>query len=219
VFQNSLPLKQYHVQNIGDKHLEVSGDGSSKLWEKAIELTDFTYPWEKEKVPFTSFKALHNDKWLFCLFQVKDSDINVYVDKNQKSDVLYSDRVELFLRKDPDMTPYFGLEIDPHARVYDYEAYYKGKHNAEWTWPTGHFIVKANINMDGYTVEFALSKESLKQLGLLNGKKLEAGLFRGNCIEIIKDSNSNIKWISWMKPDSSTPNFHIPSSFGILELD
>jgi len=219
VSQNTLSLKQYHVRNLGDKQFEVTGDGSNKLWKKANKLTDFTYPWNKEEAPFTSFKALHNNKWLYCLFQVKDQNINVYVDKNQKSDVLYSDRVEIFLRKDSVMSPYYGLEIDPHARVYDYEANYKGNHSAEWTWPKGHLIIRAKIVKDGYSVEFAISKESLMQLGLVKGNKLEAGLFRGNCIEIIKGSNSSIKWISWMKPGSPTPNFHIPSSFGILILD
>jgi hypothetical protein len=212
-------VKQYRVQNIGDKQIELTGEGNNKLWKKAVKLADFTYPWEKEEAPQTVFKALHNDKWLYCFYQVKDADINVYVDKNQKSDVLYSDRVEIFLRRDSDMLPYYGLEIDPHGRVYDYEAFYQGKHDSKWTWPQGHLIIKTSIVKHGYSVEFAISKESLKQLGLLSGNKLEAGLFRGNCIEIIKGSNSNIKWISWMKPDSPTPNFHIPSAFGVLVLE
>lgn len=217
--QNPTELKQYTVQNIGNKQIELTGEGSDKLWKKAIKLTEFTYPWEKEKAPFTSFKALHNDQWLYCFYEVKDEDINVLVDKNDKSDVLYSDRVEIFLRKDSVMAPYYGLEIDPHGRVYDYEAYYKSTHSSEWTWPKGHLIIKAKIVKGGYSVEFAISKESLKQLGLLNSNKLEAGLFRGNCVKIVKGSNSDIKWISWMKPDSPTPNFHTPSAFGILMLN
>ena len=38
-----------------------------------------------------------------------------------------------------------------------------------------------------------------------------------SCVEIT-DDNSKIRWISWVKPGSETPNFHIPSSFGQLNL-
>jgi hypothetical protein len=88
-----------------------------------------------------------------------------------------------------------------------------------WTWPSGHLIIKANRFEKGYSVEVAISKESLKQLGLLKGNKLEAGLFRGECTELIDGSESKIKWISWVKPDSKTPDFHIPSAFGVLILE
>jgi hypothetical protein len=113
--------------------------------------------------------------------------------------------------------PYYGLELDPNGRVYDYQAEYHRKFNPQWTWPVGQLIVKANKTTDGYTVEVAISKKSLKELQLLKGNVLEAGVYRGDCIEITED-NSKIKWISWVRPDSPTPNFHIPSSFGILKL-
>ena len=69
----------------------------------------------------------------------------------------------------------------------------------------------------GSTLEFALSKKSLKKFGLLKRNKIQAGLYRGECIEL-KDGKAEFKWISWVKPDSKTPDFHIPSSFGLLVL-
>ncbi len=214
-----IDTKVYHVKTIQDKELIVSGKGDSPLWKQASELSDFTYPWENEQPPHTLFRALHNKDWLYCLYDVKDDNINVYVNTNDKSEVVHSDRVEIFFRKDDRMSPYYGLELDPLARVLDYEAEYHRKFKGEWSWPAGQLIVKSNRRKDGYTVEIAISKKSLNQLGILQGKAIEAGLFRGNCLEISLKDESKIKWISWVKPASETPDFHIPSAFGVLMLE
>ncbi len=211
--------KNYSVKKILGEAITVTGKGESPQWKNGTELTDFTYPWETEKPPRTSFKALHNNEWLYLFYQVKDENIQVLVKENAKIEVIYSDRVEIFMRKDSNMVPYYGLELDPNGRVYDYEAELPRKFNDQWTWPAGQLIVRASRTSDGYLVEVAISKESLKQLGLLKGNKIEAGLFRGECSEAIEGSESKIKWISWVKPDSQTPNFHIPSAFGLLILE
>lgn len=211
-------VKTYSVKKLLENEIMVNGKGDSPQWMKATALTDFIYPWEKETPPLTSFKALHSKDWLYCLYQVKDENIQVLVKSNNKSEVVSSDRVEIFFRKDAAMSPYYGLELDPHGRVYDYEARFHRSFDPTWHWPTGQLIVKAHRTHDGYSVEVAISKQSLRQLGLLKGNKLEAGLFRGNCIEITHD-NSNIKWISWIRPDAPTPDFHIPSAFGFLVLE
>jgi hypothetical protein len=210
-------VKTYAVKKLRGEELVITGKGDSPLWKNAIELTDFIYPWEKETPPSTSFKALHSNDWLYLLYKVKDDHINVLVKTNEKSEVVSSDRVEIFFRKDEQMSPYYGLEMDPNGRVYDYMAEYHRKFTSTWSWPAGDLIIKANKVADGYTVEVAISKKSLKELELIKGNKIEAGVYRGDCVEITED-NSKIKWISWVRPDSPTPNFHIPSSFGVLEL-
>lgn len=211
-------VKTYTVNKLPGKEILVTGQGDDPRWKKAVELTDFIYPWEKETPPFTSFKALHSKNWLYLLYKVKDDHINVLVKTNEKSEVISSDRVEIFFRKDEHMLPYYGLEMDPNGRVFDYLAEYHRKFTSTWSWPAGELIIKANKVTDGYTVEVAISKKSLKQLELLKGNRIEAGLYRGNCVEITED-DSKIKWISWVRPDSQTPNFHIPSSFGVLMLE
>ena len=211
--------KTYSVKKIAGKDFQISGKGDNVIWRTANVLNDFTYPWEKEAPPATSFKALHSDQWVYLLYEVKDENINVYVNTNEKTEVMYSDRVEIFFRKDSEMLPYYGLELDPHGRVYDYEVFYHRKFNRDWSWPSGQLQVKSNIKKGGYSVEVAISKESLVQMGLLKNNQLEAGIFRGECIEIKKASDSDIKWISWVIPDSPTPDFHIPSAFGILSLE
>jgi hypothetical protein len=211
-------VKTYSVNKLQGKEIVVTGLGDDQRWKKAVELTDFIYPWENETPPLTSFKALHSKDWLYLLYKVKDDHINVLVKTNEKSEVVSSDRVEIFFRKDDQMLPYYGLEMDPHGRVFDYLAEYHRKFTSTWSWPEGQLVIKANKVADGYTVEVAISKKSLKQLELIKGNKIEAGIYRGDCAEITED-NSKIKWISWIRPDSPTPNFHIPSSFGILLLE
>jgi Carbohydrate family 9 binding domain-like len=211
--------KTYTVKKLSGEKIVVTGKGESPSWKNAIELADFIYPWENETAPRTSFKALHNSDWLYLFYQAKDENVQVLVKSNEKLEVIYSDRVEIFLRRDSMMTPYYGLELDANGRIYDYEATLPRKFNDSWSWPAGQLIVKTNRTNDGYSVEVAIGKESLKQLGLIKGNKLEAGLFRGECIELIDGSESKIKWISWVRPASPTPDFHIPSAFGILLLE
>jgi hypothetical protein len=61
----------------------------------------------------------------------------------------------------------------------------------------------------------AIRKESLVKLGLLKNNKLEAGLFRGECVSLEGDQ-ANMSWISWMKPTSETPDFTYLSAFGTI---
>jgi hypothetical protein len=114
--------------------------------------------------------------------------------------------------------PYYCLELDPNGRVLDYKAEYYRKFNTEWSWPTGQLVVKASRKAEDYKVEVAIRKESLRGLGVLKGSKLEAGLYRGDCLSLNGDQAS-MSWISWMNPKSETPDFHIPSSFGCLILE
>jgi len=90
--------KTYTVENIKHDELIITGSGESKLWKKANTLTEFEYPWENKRSSTTSFKALHNETWVYCLFEVQDPDIKVYVVKNDKLEVVNSERVEIFFR-------------------------------------------------------------------------------------------------------------------------
>lgn len=210
-------MKSYSVRRI-NADLKLSGEGSDPLWREAVVLSDFRYPWEKESPPATRFRALHNDAWLYCLFEVADKNVHVFRDKNDKSEVASSSRAEIFFRLDEKLTPYYCLEMDPDGRVMDYRATHYRKFDLGWSWPAGHLIVKTERNQNGYTIELAVSKASLKELGSLKGNILEAGLFRGDCFPK-KEGRPDFKWISWMIPESKTPDFHIPSSFGALKLE
>lgn len=211
-------LKTYTVKKI-DNEIQLSGKGTDMTWKNANELTDFTYPWRTESAPATSFKALYNESHLYFLYRATDPDIVLKERGLGERDAVDSDRVEIFFKADDKMNPYYALEMDALGRVLDTEGRYHRNIDYEWDWPAGHLILKASIDQDGYWVEGSISFESLRQLGMYKDDKiLRAGLYRGEYVTQA-DETIDIKWISWVMPDSETPDFHIPSSFGILELD
>lgn len=214
---NKEGLKTYSVKKI-TADINTTGKGDDPLWNNAAVLSDFDYPWEKEKPQPTAFRALHNDEWLYCLFQVTDADVNLRQVTDDKREVAASSRAEIFFKIDDQLNPYYCLEIDPLGRVLDYRATYHRKFDIGWTWPAEHLIVKTEKRKDGYSIELAIRKEYLEELRLLKNKTLQAGLYRADC-SVQAQGDADFKWISWVKPHSKTPDFHIPSSFGILRLE
>ena len=210
-------LKTYFVKKISSDVL-LSGKGDDLLWQNALVLSDFSYPWQIEEPRPTTFRALHNDDWLYCLFEVTDPDVNIRQETNHKYEVASSSRAEIFFKIDDLLHPYYCLEIDPLGRVLDYQGRYHRKFDLDWEWQPEHLVVRTSRSDDGYVIELALSKPSLKGLGLLKENSLQAGLYRADC-SVSSSGTTEFKWISWVKPDSATPDFHIPSSFGILRLE
>jgi hypothetical protein len=188
-------------------------------WNKALELNSFTYPWLPDNPPETRFRALWDKDNFYFRFDVVDSKILTFQQTNHKMEVVDSDRVEIFFRKDDQLAPYYCLEMYPHGRVLDYKAHYYRQFDFEWAWPgREHLDVQSALTASGYYVEGSISLESLKQLGLLRNNELQAGLFRGQCVQL-PDPESEFKWISWVQPDSDHPDFHIPSAFGKVILE
>ena len=137
-----------------------------------------------------------------------------------EKDVVESDRVEIFFKADDKMNPYYALELDALGRVLDTEGKFYRDIDFDWTWPEGHLKVKANTDQEGYTVEGSISFESLRKLGMYKDDKiLNAGLYRGEYGTTESSGKVQTKWISWVIPKSEKPDFHIPSSFGVLKLE
>jgi len=122
------------------------------------------------------------------------------------------------MKANDSMNPYYCLEIDATGRVMDYTGVYYRKMDYTWPWPHEQLIIKSSSIPGGYIVEFAISIQSLKQLGLFQHKRLQAGLFRAECTGMV-NGKSDLKWISWIKPPSTKPDFHIPSAFGVLVFE
>lgn len=214
---NQEPVKTYQVKKI-DRPIELTGRGQDVLWDQANMLNDFTYPWREETPPETKFKALWTDTHLFFLYRASDTEIIAKERGMGERDAVDSDRVEIFFKADDNMNPYYSLEMDALGRVLDTEGRYYRKVDFDWNWPAGELALMATRDNSGYTVEGSISFSSLEQLGMYKGDlELKAGLYRG---EYVTDEKGEIttKWISWVKPKSETPDFHIPSSFGLLKL-
>ncbi|MEJ1240781.1 carbohydrate-binding family 9-like protein [Chryseolinea sp. T2] len=213
-----MPSTTYLVRRTpGD--FDISGDGSSPGWQQSTWLTDFSYPWEDDNPSRTSFKALHGDLWIYFLFDVDDTNVHVDIKTNDKLEVIDSSRVEIFFRINEQLNPYYCLELDAAGRILDYQGHFHRKFDFTWNWPAGELVVKATKREGGYMVETAVSKSSLRTLGLLSPDEqfLQAGLYRAQCTRAVA-AREHMRWISWIKPESKTPDFHIPSSFGSLQL-
>ena len=211
--------KTYIVRRMGHYAPGEATTHDSALWAQAYALDDFVFPWEPGQPPAAiTFRALHDDQGLSWQFRVQDKAIKTYVNKNEKSEVLFGDRVEIFLSANTDLSTYYCLEIDSLARVYDYRASHYRKFDSRWQWPSGQLWATARRGEDGYVVTGRISLQSLTDLGLLSNGTLHVGLYRGKCMEINLEQES-MQWISWVTPASATPDFHIPSSFGIFQLE
>ena len=211
------PSKVYEVQHV-TADFEITGRGDHATWDKSGLLTDFTLPWNQELAQPTSFRALWSDQYYYFLYHVVDLDIVAPSEARDEVNVLPSDRIEIFFKVNDAMDPYYCLEMDSKGRVLDYEGRFYRNSNFEWDWPAEEIDVKAQLTPDGYSVEGKISLKSLRELGIINpDESLSAGLFRGDYFHV-NAGKTSVRWISWVIPDSSKPDFHIPSAFGKLAL-
>ena len=208
---------QYEVNKIPAGTLEITGRGDSPAWESAAVLTDFIYPWREDSPPPTAFRALWDGEYFYFLYRATDPLIITPQGSEPEKDVLGSDRVEIFFKANDKMDPYYTLELDALGRIFDAECRFYRQVDPAWAWPEGQLQLHASQDEKGYTVEGAISIGSLKQLGMLQGNRLLAGLYRGEYLPKA-DGTTETRWISWIRPDSEKPDFHIPSSFGALIL-
>lgn len=210
-------MKNYKVSSIEDGTLILNGKGDNELWDNAEILTDFVSAWDKELVKKIEFRALWDSENLFFYFNVYDNKVHIDIKDDSVDSIGNSDRVELFFRTDELLNPYYCLEIDPSPRIMDFIAYPNKNFDFNWNWPKGDILVKSSIEKEHFTVEIAISLASLKQFNLIKDNKIETGIFRAKY-----NAQENLVykpiWISWVNPNTASPNFHIESSFGILNL-
>ncbi|MFX0556021.1 sugar-binding protein [Maribacter sp. CXY002] len=185
-------------------------------WDCIAALDDFSYPWLNEVSPKTEFRGYYDTNFFHFHFTAYGSVPKVYVETNDKLEVRFSERVELFFRGNDKMQPYYCLEMDPRGRVLDYKANMYRKFDRSWTWPDS-LGIKIKCDREKYTLEGRIKLKRLKELGLLSSFEIQIGLYRGQCVSLDRKSES-IKWISWVDPKTKNPDFHVPSSFGILRL-
>ena len=208
--------KIYHVRKLDGSGFDYATTGKSQ-WNQAEATDDFTYPWRTETPPLTVFRALYDDEYFYFLYQVTDTSLNVSTETGQETDVMNSDRVELFFLSKGAMNPYYCLEIDPHAQLFDYESRYYRKSNVPWSWPADQIEITALPYEGGYAIAGRVSLSSLRAMDAIQGSEMKVGLFRANVVGNNQDGPI-FKWISWVKPDAAEPDFHIPSAFGTFVL-
>lgn len=212
-------MKTYTVKKV-EFNGEINKPLDDDLWEDAILLNDFSQPWRDEPMQETSFKALYTNKHLYLRYDVKDSNLVISDNYQKKRDIVRSDRVEIFLRRDDDLKKYYCLEVDPNGAVLDFSGTHYRTFDDDWKWPEGHLSTNGTIRNDGYRLDMTFSLESLNDLGLIKNGMLEAGIFRADT-DVLPDEDNpddDFKWITWVDPKTDEPDFHVPSAFGILQL-
>lgn len=212
-------MKIYNVHHIDSNHMEIDGKADHPLWEKAVVLNDFSSPWHFEDVEDIEFRALHDNENLFVSYKVSDRSLHIDSTDNSKKSVDNSDRVELFLRSDEHLDPYYCLEIDPLARVQDFLARPNRVFDYLWDWPKEDIAIKSHITATHFCVELAISVASLKRFKLIQKDgTIEAGIFRA---KYNQQQNGEFEptWITWVDPQTETPDFHTASAFGKLKLE
>ncbi|MEM1441736.1 MAG: sugar-binding protein, partial [Verrucomicrobiota bacterium] len=149
------------------KEYQVRFDGGLDL-TKAEPLTDFSFPWLKTPCPETAFRAVWNGLVLSFRFDVVDDDLVLAEKEDPGEGALGSDRVEIFFASSADLeSPYYGAEMDPSGRVYDYKATHYRNIDPGWSFST--LIFGGRIHESGYRVSGQIRIEELEKLDLLKG--------------------------------------------------
>lgn len=211
-------MKNYTVNHIEENILQINGLGDNPLWSNAAVLTDFVSPWDDVNPDKIEFRALWDSENIFFCYKVYDPIVHIDGQDDSIDSIGESDRVEIFFRTDENLNPYYCIEIDPTPRIMDFKASPAKKFDFDWNWPENDIVVKSNIKEDHFVVEIAISIQSLKNFHLIKDNIIEAGLFRAK----YKKQPNNLYepiWITWVNPNTETPNFHIASSFGTLTLE
>lgn len=193
--------------------IQVDGQLLEPAWSKAEKQTGFRYPWSKRTPPTTQFRALVDSERLWFAFEVDDADVVLAKEFAGESSVDQEDRVEIFFARDAALNRYFCIEIDPLGRVHDYAATSYRKFDHSWNCPG--LRTAGKIGTRGYTVEAAIPLRTLSELlgqRISPGATLRVGLFRAEFRKgALGDADDN--WMSRVKPDTVTPDFHVPSAF------
>ena len=220
--------KVYEARRLGlGQSISINGRGGDPRWQSANVLTDFSFPWTRRTPPLTEFRALCNEHHLYFRFDVTDADVVLGEGANAMDKVIGSDRAEIFFSTGPKLNPYYGIEIDPRGEVLDYEAMFHRQMNFDWS--CDGLVVATSLSEVGYIVEAIIPIATFKTLGCLHrddtGDYLLAGLYRAEFSHapasepVIPVSAPVIEdWISWINPQVATPDFHVPTSFGMIRL-
>ena len=194
--------------------VQVDGRLSEPAWKDAPVLASFSFPWSDTKAPRTEVRAFADGERLFLGFDVDDTEVMVEKEWAGESTVDREDRVEVFFAADPNLERYFCLEIDPLGRVHDYAA--RSYRTFDSGWSCAGLRAAATNRAGGYTVEASVPLHTLSELlgrSLRAGESLRIGFFRAEFRHgSLGDANDN--WLSWRRPTTGQPDFHVPSAFG-----
>ncbi len=217
--------------------ITLNGRADSPAWAGAAPEAHFIFPWKTTPAPATEFRALCDATHLYFTFRVHDDDIVVLDNLPSKEAEVFEDRVEVYFCLDDRMRDYFCFEVDSRGRAFTYRGTYYRKLDTSWDLPG--LETKASPLPKGYIVEGRVPLASLEAMGfprLQPGVKIRCGLFRAEfdhdrsgrpVVQRASIHNRGLhiygpppieNWMSWVDPRTEEPDFHVPTSFGWLEI-
>lgn len=201
------------LYNVRYNQNEIAIDGvlSKEEWDSADSIIGLVAPWDPDSHDETVFKALHNSDFYYFCFNVSDDDVIIH-DFKEELTVSQEDRVELFFSRTTDLKHYFCIEMDPAGKILDYSARYHRIFDESWNF--SQIRIAAKNSPSGYVVEGSIPLDELRKMGISNS--LFMGIFRA---DYRSSRTDDVVWHSWIKPDSKTADFHIPSAFGLVKLE
>ncbi len=190
--------------------IKVDGVIDDSEWKHGALLKNLISPWNDDNVDKTKFYAFVSNKYFNFGFKVEDNTPVTFPFESEKT-VIKEDRVELFFSEDASLKKYYCIEIDPFGNALDYSA--KLYRDFDDTWNFSEIDIKTNVADFKYTVEGRIPLNKLKSLGISH--QFYFGVFRAD----FKSHKANdVCWISWIKPNSPKPDFHIPSAFALTSF-
>ena len=187
--------------------IDVDGILDRKEWALADSITGLYSPWHKPDSDKTTFKSFYSENYFNFCFNVLDKTITTHEFLNELT-VAKEDRVELFFSSNADLNQYFCIEMDPLGQVLDYSAKYYQKFNERWNFKG--IKIASQLTAQGYVIEGRILLKELKRMGIK--KSFHLGVFRA---DFRNNNPDDVVWYSWIDPQSASPDFHIPTAFGI----
>lgn len=204
-------MQQLSVSRLDKSMLQADGSIREDAWQSASRVR-LSQPWNDRDADVGTCSLLSDSRYLYFLFTIKDSLLNLYVGDSELS-VARGDRVEMFFTGSTKLDRYFCFEMSPAGRILDYRATFYRKMN--YGWHQKRIRIRTHVENNHYTVEGRLPMKFLKRFFSHNkdGISLYAGVFSADYHSSDED---DVIWSSWIMPESDHPDFHIPSAFGKL---
>jgi len=200
------------VVHTGENLVTIDGVDDEAAWQGIHHIT-LTNPWG-ELSPKTTLALTADSRNLYFFFDVDDDEILLEAEYVNKRDVEKEDRVELFFSKDKKMSDYYCFEIDAEGRTLSYRCSYYRNFDFDWSPPTG-FHVASQIRPGGYSVEGCIPMYFLREF-IQKGNQIYFGAYRAEFST--KDGRIIENWQSWINPSTPEPDFHVPTSLGVMVL-
>lgn len=195
----------------------IDGRVDSAAWNQAVLMDDLLLHWDGIHAQKTRYRAVYDAGYFYFVFEVTDTNIVIRPDIREEMDVVWEDRVEMFFTPDRRFSRYYCLEIDPLGRALENSGSLGKKIDVSWQCKDCRF--KGEIHPGGYVLEGSIPLSTLRDMGVFKeGKRMNAGVYRADFTATADPASPDMKWISWVKSDSPTPNFHIPSSLGCFQF-